>query len=126
MLAVNVCPNTALPVMETVPLKFARSVENAADGLFGEAKCVAVSARRWMNVYDVFGVNPSNTGDDCHDVPAFRLYSQPETLVSVILVGAPLDLVGAEGAVWLAFATAAVLEDVTLPLQFAAVTTTLI
>ena len=100
-------------------------VVNAADELIGEARCVAVSALRWVNVYDVFGVNPVNDGDDCH-VPPLILYSQPSTMVSVMLVDVLPSLAGAAGASWVAFTTADVPDEVTLPLQFAAVITTLI
>ena len=43
---VSVCPKTALPVMETVPDNAAVLVLNAAIVLAGDAKCVAVSAKR--------------------------------------------------------------------------------
>ena len=78
-----------------------------------------------MKVYDVLGVRLVNVGDDCHE-PLPTLYWQSETAVSVILVGVLLSIVGADGAVCSAFLTAAVLGDVTLPVQFADVTTTLI
>ena len=126
VLAVKVCPNTALPVMDTVPLKTARSVVNEADELAGEALCVAVSALRWVNVYDVFGVNPVNSGDGCHDTPPSLLYWQPVTVVSVMLEAVLLNIAGAAGAVWVAFSTGGVPGEVTLPLQFTAVITMLI
>ena len=125
VLAVKVFPNTALPVMETVPERLARSVEKEADGLSADAKCVSVSALRCVNVYKVFGINPLNTGDDCHAPPLMR-YSQPETVTSVMLVGVLLAIVGVAGVSWVAFVTAAVLADVTLPVQFATDTTTFI
>ena len=38
-------------------------VLNVADGLAGDAKCVAVSVLRCVKVYDVLGVNPVNAGE---------------------------------------------------------------
>ena len=54
------------------------------------------------------------------------LYSQPETVLRVMLVAVDDANVGAAGAVCGAFVTVDVLAEVTLPLQFVAVTTTLI
>lgn len=74
----------------------------------------------------VLGVNSVNWVDVCHDVPPFLLYSHPEMAVSVMLVAVLPDEVGAEGAVCVALVTDAVFPEVTLPVQLAAVTTTLI
>jgi hypothetical protein len=52
------------------------------------------------------------------------LYSQPETVFSVMLVEVWLAIVGAAGAVCVALVTVAVAAEVTLPVQFAAVTVT--
>jgi hypothetical protein len=55
------------------------------------------------------------------------LYSAPEMVFSVMLFSVVLAAVGAAGAVvGIAFAIAAVVPDVTLPAQFAAVTVTVI
>ena len=99
VLAVKVCPNIALPLMDTVPLSVACPVVNDAGELAGEAKCVAVSAVRCVNVYDVFGVKPVNAGDDCHVAPPSLLYSQPETVLSVILVVVLPNIAGTAGAI---------------------------
>ena len=63
VIAVNVSPNTTLPLIDTVPPKAATLVLNDADALAGEAKCVAVSSKRCVKVYCVFGVKLSNAGE---------------------------------------------------------------
>ena len=73
----------------------------------------------------MLGVKLLNAGDGWY-VPPFMLYSQPETVLSVMFVAVEDANVGAAGAVCGAFVTVAVLGEVTLPLQFAAATTTLI
>ena len=40
--AVNISPNTALPLIDTMPPKAALLVLNDADGLAGDGKCVSV------------------------------------------------------------------------------------
>ena len=54
------------------------------------------------------------------------LYSHPETVVSVILVAVLPALVGATGVDCAALITVAVGDEVTLPLQLADVTSTVI
>ena len=108
----------------TVPDNIALSVEIDAVELADDAKRVAVSALRALKEYEVLGVNPLNVGDVCH-VPLFISYSHPVIVVSVILVDVLPDFVGAEGAVCVfALVTVAVALEETLPLQFAALTVT--
>ena len=88
-----------------------------------DALCVAVSFRRCWKAYDVPAVNPLKVGLSCH-APVPLRYSAPATVVSVMLVCVLLAIVGAEGVVCEALATAAVADEVTLPVRLPAVTTT--
>jgi len=71
----------------------------------------------------VLGFNPPKRGESWY-VPPLILYSQPETVFSVMLVTVCDNLVGAAGAVWVAFVTVAVGGELTSPVQLAAVTVT--
>jgi len=122
--AVRVSPKTAFPLMVTIPLKVALSVVIDVAVLAGDAKWVSVAALRAMNEYGVFGVKPLNNVDDCQFVPLSLLYSQPVITSSVMLVAVRLAIVGAAGAACDALITVAVGADDTPPLQFAAVTVT--
>jgi len=124
--AVRVSPKMALPLMVTVPVKIAVSVVITVAVLAGEAKWVSVAALRAMNEYCVFGVKPLNNVDDCQFVPLSLLYSQPIMVLSVMLFAVLLASVGAAGAVCVALITVAVAAEVILPIQFAAVTVTVI
>ena len=73
----------------------------------------------------MLGVNPLKVTELCQ-VPPFTRYSQPEILFNVTLVEVLLAKVGAAGAVCVALATTAVAAEVTVPLQFAADTITVI
>ena len=73
----------------------------------------------------MLGVNPAKVGDDCQALP-LMLYSQPDTMLRVILVAVLLFSVGLSGAVCVALETTAVVLEDTLPVQLAAVTVTLI
>ena len=72
------------------------------------------------------GVNPLKTTGVCQALPPSLLYSQPAMALSVMLVDVLLAIVGAAGAVCAALATAVVGVEVTLPVQLAAVTVTVI
>ena len=123
--AVNVWSNTWLPVIVTVPPKTGVDwVEIAVGLLAGDAEWVVVSARRWVKLYDVPDESPVKALEGCHEPVPMR-YSHPGTVASVMLVVVLLDMVGAAGAAWAILATVTVLPEVTLPVQFAAVTTTL-
>ena len=93
--------------------------------LAGDAKRVVVSALRALKEYEVLGDSPENVVADCHEL-SFLSYSHPVMVLSVMLVDVLLDSVGAEGAVCVALVTDAVFPEVMLPVQLAAVTTTLI
>ena len=121
--AVRVCPYCAVPDMVTVPVKRAAAVENVACGLAADSRWVAVSVKRWVNVYAVEGVNPVNTGEDWK-VPPLMLYSQPATVDSVMVSGVLLAIVGAAGADGVAFPMVAVAAEVMVPEQFEADTST--
>ena len=99
------------------------AVLNDADALALETKCVAVSFKRCVKLYDVPAVKPVKSGLSCHEPVPLR-YSAPLTSVSVMLVVVLLAIVGAAGVVCAALATADVAEDVTLPVQFEADTLT--
>ena len=71
------------------------------------------------------GVKPLNKVWSCH-APPFMLYSQPETVFSVMLVAVLDNNVGVAGVVWVAFVTVAELAEATSPVQLAAVTITVI
>ena len=58
--------------MVTVPPNVAISVVNDAAGLSGDAKCVAVSALRWVKLYEVLGVKPSKVVVVCHALVPLR------------------------------------------------------
>ena len=98
-------------------------MEKVSDGLSGEAKCVAVSARRWVNVYAVSGDNPVNIGDDWY-VPLVMLYSPPGMASKMMVVLAALANVGAAGVSCVALVMVAVAEEVMVPVQFEADTST--
>jgi len=124
--AVKVCPNVAVPLIVTVPESAgvaAVAVLNDADALALDTKCVAVSLSRCVKLYDVPAVKPVNSGLSCHEPVPLR-YSAPLTSVSVMLVVVLLAIVGAAGVVCAALATAAVADDVTLPVKLPADTTT--
>ena len=72
-------------------------VENNTTALAGDAKWVVVSTKRCVKLYDVLGVNSENAGDDCH-APSLQLYSQPETVTSVMVVLVADKSVGVAGA----------------------------
>ena len=115
-----------MPLIVTVPDNAgvaAVAVLNDADALALDAKCVVVSFNRCVKLYDVPAVNPVNVGLSCH-APLPCRYSAPLTVLSVMLVCVLLAIVGAAGVVCAAFATAAVADDVTLPVKLLAVTTT--
>jgi hypothetical protein len=112
-----------IPVMSVTAICAGGAVESDAEALAGEARWVAVSALRCVKGYDVEAVNPLKVVEDWN-APPLRLYSHPETVVSVILLGVLLAMVGAAGAVCVALVTATVAGEVTLPLQLAAETTT--
>ena len=99
------------------------TVLNDALALSLETKCVAVSFNRCVKPYAVPAVSPVKVGLSCH-APVSLRYSAPLTSVNVMLVVVLLFIVGAAGVVCAAFATAAVADDVTLPVQLLAVTTT--
>jgi len=115
-----------VPLIVTVPDNAgvaAVAVLNDADALALDAKCVVVSFKRCVKLYDVPAVKPVNSGLSCHEPVPLR-YSAPLTSVSVMLVVVLLAIVGAAGVVCAALATAAVADDVTLPVQLLADTTT--
>ena len=72
VIAVKTSPKTAFPEMVTVPDNSAASVINDAAGLAGDAKCVAVSALRWVKLYEVLGVNSSKVVVVCHASVSLR------------------------------------------------------
>jgi hypothetical protein len=125
---VSVWSKVAVPVIVTVPERAgvdAAAVLKFAAALAADTVCVAVSFRRCVKLYDVPAVNPLNVGLSCHE-PLASLYSALLTVVSVMLLAVLLAIVGAAGVVCAAFATAAVADEVTLPVQLLADTTTLI
>ena len=124
--AVKVWSKVAVPLIVTVPDNagvVAVAVLNDALALIADAKCVVVSFKRCVKLYDVPAVSPLNVGESCH-APVPLRYSAPLTVVSVMLVVVLLAIVGAVGVVCAAFAIAAVAADVTLPVQLLAETTT--
>ena len=123
VLAVNVSPNTALPLMLTVPLRVALSVVIVAGGLTGEVKCVAVSVLYASKVYVVLGDKPLKVVVSCQ-LPASLRYSQPAIAVSVMLSAVLVSNVGAAGVVWVALVMATVGLEVISPSQLTVVTVT--
>ena len=123
------CPTFRLPSPDDVTsmavVTAAVAVLSDALALFADAKCVSVSFKRCVKLYDVPAVNPVKVGLSCH-VPVPLRYSAPLTSVSVMLVVVLLAIVGAAGVFCAAFATAAVADDVTLPVKLVAATTTVI
>lgn len=109
----------------------AQSVNISRELLGSDAKWVFVSPILAKKKYGVFGFNPLNTAVFCH-VPGtaltvFIAYCAPAIELNVMLVAVLLAIVGAVGADGpSAFVTAEVGTDVTLPLQLAAVTVTVI
>ena len=67
----------------------------------------------------------SKVVDSCHVPPSIR-YSQPVMVLRIIFVAVLDDSVGASGAVCGALVTVVVAAEVTLPVQLAAVTVTVI
>ena len=124
--AVRVWSKVAVPVIVTVPERAgvdAVAVLKFAAVLADDAAWVVVSFKRYVKEYDVPAVKPVNSGLSCH-APVPLRYSAPLTVVSVMLVVVLLAIVGAAGAVCAAFATAAVADEVTEPVQLVADTTT--
>ena len=97
--AVSVCPNTAVPVIVTVPASVALSVVNVLGSLLGLALyCVVVSLRRAINVYSVSGSRKSKVVEDCQVAPLSLEYSAYSIVLSIIVVAVLDDRVGAAGA----------------------------
>jgi len=103
--------------MVTIPLSVALAVVIVAElALAGDALCVAVSAKRALKLYAVFGVSPLKVVEVCHAPEGAMRYSQPVMVASVMLVavGVP-NTVGAAGAAGVALITTVVAGEVIPP-----------